>query len=58
MDHYYHLTATSKEIEIGDVEEDISGDKPDFSIHKPMRIGGVKLLFTSEGDLLQLYWTI
>ncbi|MCG9638490.1 site-specific integrase [Vibrio sp. Isolate34] len=50
MDHYYHLTATSKEIEIGDVEEDISGGKPDFSIHKPMRFDGVKLLFTSEGE--------
>ncbi|KPA53686.1 integrase, partial [Photobacterium leiognathi subsp. mandapamensis] len=50
MEHFYHLVATSKEIEIGDIEVNASVEPYDYSVSKPMRYEGVNLLFSSEGE--------
>lgn len=50
MEHFYHLVATSKEIEIGDIEVNTSVEPYDYSVSKPMRYEGVNLLFSSEGE--------
>ncbi|EAR55153.1 putative phage integrase family protein [Photobacterium sp. SKA34] len=50
MEHFYHLVATSKEIEIGDIEVDASVEPYGYSVSKPMRHEGVNLLFSSEGE--------
>ncbi|ELB2965280.1 site-specific integrase [Vibrio alginolyticus] len=50
MEHFYHLVATSRTIEIGDIELGDSPDSLDFTVSKPMRFDGVNLLFSSSGE--------
>lgn len=50
MEHFYHLVATSRSIEIGDIELGDSSGSLNFTVSKPMRFDGVNLLFSSSGE--------